>query len=116
MSDSMPMSRTPSRTADVPRPAWTGRLDFDLQNSRGWRVATVEIIARIESVTVWCGSRTLAVMDRELFREWLIHPRRAFEIDDVTWSVEDTCTCITIDGSLSHVVPPDTVRDLVAVI
>jgi hypothetical protein len=112
MSESMPAGRL----ADVPRTVWTGRLDFDLKNERGWRVAAVEVITRIESVTVWSGSRTLAVMDRELFREWLIHPRQPLEVDDVTWSVQGSDMCITMDGSASYVVPADTVRQLVAVI
>jgi hypothetical protein len=112
MTEGMPVNRV----VGTPRSPWTGRLDFDLLNRLGWRVAIVEVVVRIESVTVWCGSRTLAVMDRELFREWLVHPRRVLEIDDVSWSVQESCTCITIDGSAAHVVPAETVRDLVAVI
>jgi len=98
------------------RSAWTGRLDFDLKNGCGWRVATIEVVVRIESVTLWFANRTLAVMDRDLFRAWLANPDRIFSIDDVTWSASDAGLCITVDGSISYAVPDPTVRQLVAVI
>jgi hypothetical protein len=99
------------------RPAhWTGRLDFDLRNGRGWRVGTVEIVVRTDIVTLWYGNRTLAVMDRDLFREWLIHPEMPLEVDDVIWFMQDVLTCLTIDNSISYAVPGSIVDYLVAII
>jgi hypothetical protein len=112
MADSTPTGWA----TEVPESVWTGRVEFDLLSGRGWRVAVVEVVVRIESVTLWCGNRTLAVMDRDLFREWLIHPRQGFEIDDVTWSAQNSDTCISIDGSIPYVVPQGTVQHLTAVI
>ena len=101
---------------EVPRSLWTGRLDFDLLNGRGWRVATVEIVVRLDHVTLWSGNRTIAVMDRDLFGEWLFRPEEVFEIDDVAWSVQGAHTCITLDGSRSYIVPEETVEQLRGVI
>jgi hypothetical protein len=112
MSEDVPTSWP----VEVPYSVWTGRLEFDLMGERGWRVAIVEIVVRIESVTLWCGNRTLAVLDREAFREWLIHPRQELVMDDVAWSVRDSDTWITVDGSVAYLVPEATVRHLVAVI
>jgi hypothetical protein len=112
----MPDSTPVTSVVDVPRSSWTGRLEFDLLNGRGWRVATVEMVVRIDEISMWCGNRTIAVMDRDAFGEWLIHPERPFEIDDVAWSVQEPYVCITIDGSLSYPVPHDTVQQLLGVI
>ena len=104
------------QTVDVLPTHWTGRLDFDLQNGRGWRVGTVEIVVRIDLLTLWYGNRTLAVMDRDLFREWLIHPAEPLTIDDVIWFAQDELIGLTIDGSLSYAVPASIIDYLVAMI
>src|SRR4051812_19833557 len=57
---------------------WTGRMEFDLSDAQGWRIGTVEIVIRIDHLSLWFGNRTLAVMDRDLFREWLIDPGEPF--------------------------------------
>jgi hypothetical protein len=100
----------------VPRSAWTGRLEFDVLNQRGWRIATLEIVVRIDIVTLWCANRTLAVMDRDLFGQWLVRPDRAFAIDDVVWSAQGPHTCISIDNGPSYAVPRGTVEQLLGVI
>jgi hypothetical protein len=113
----MPDSTPVRSVVDVPRSSWTGRLEFDLLNGRGWRVATAEMVIRIDDITVWCGNRTLAVMDRERFGEWLLHPGASlFEIDDIAWSVREPYVCITIDGSMSYPVPHETVQHLLGVV
>jgi hypothetical protein len=109
-------SQSALRTVEVPRSAWTGRLDFDLFNGRGWRVATVEVVVRIDNVTLWWANRTIAVMDRELFGQWLVRPDRVFAIDDVVWSVQGPHTCITIDNGISYAIPRDAVEQLLGVI
>jgi hypothetical protein len=112
----MPDSTRPNSVVDVPRSSWIGRMEFDLLNGRGWRVDTVEMVVRIDDISLWCGNRTIAVMDRELFGEWLIHPRWPYEIDDVVWSVQDPYVCITIDSSTTYPVPHDTVQQLLGVV
>jgi hypothetical protein len=75
------------RVVEPAPPVWTGRLELDLINERGWRVDVVEVVVRIDSVTLWSANRTLAVMDRDHFRGWLTQrPEEPFGIDDVTWS------------------------------
>ena len=95
---------------------WTGRLEFDLTNGRGWRVGTVEVVVRRDILTLWYGNRTLAVMDRDQFREWLIHPDEQFEVDDVVWYMQGVLTCLTIDSRTSYAVPGGIIDYLVAMI
>lgn len=112
----MPDSSSDGPMVEVPRSLWAGRLDFDLLNGRGWRVAYVEIVIRLDFLTLWSGNRTLAVMGRDLFGQWLFHPDLAFEIDDVAWSVQGAYMCLTLDGSRSYVVPAEMVEQLRGVI
>lgn len=122
---------TPAFTSavSVPRFSWTGRLEFDLingpfgingkysANGDDLRVATIEMVIRIDDVSLWCRNRTVAVMDRDHFGEWLLDPAAgAFEVDDVVWSVQGPHLCIAIGGSTSYPVPIDTVQQLLAVI
>jgi hypothetical protein len=95
---------------------WTGRIDVDLLNGRGWQVGSVEFVVRIESITVWLQNRTLAVMDRDLFRSWLNRPLSPFDIDDLLWSVEDDVTCLMIDRSHQYLIPEPVARQLTLVI
>jgi hypothetical protein len=107
----------PARRVAQPAPVWTGRLEFDLVNARGWRVDVVDVVVRIDSVTLWAENRTLAVMDRDRFRSWLIRrPNEPFGMDDVTWSVQDSITYIAVDGSIAYVVAAQTVTKLLEVI
>ncbi|MCD5352295.1 hypothetical protein [Kineosporia mesophila] len=94
---------------------WTGRLEFDLTDSRGWRVGTIEVVVRMDTVTLWYGNRTLAVMHRESFKHWLVRPVKPFEFDDVVWFMQGTTTCLTIDGANSYAVPEPIVDHLFAV-
>ena len=95
---------------------WTGRMEMDLTNSRGQWVGTVEVVVRLDDVSLWYGNRTLAVIDRLTFREWLIRPDLPFGIDDVVWVMLGTATCLTIDGSAPYSVAADAVTHLVSVI
>jgi hypothetical protein len=112
----IPDGESTTAVFEVPSPAWTGRLEFDLRNGRGRHAETVEVVVRIDNVTLWSANRTLAVMDRELFGWWLIHPDRVLTIDDVAWSVQDVHVCITLDNSNSYIVPEATIAQLMAVI
>jgi hypothetical protein len=114
MTEHLAMDHALDHPVDVLPAHWTGRLDFDLHNGRGWRVGTVEIVVRVDILTLWYGNRTLAVMDRDLFREWLIHPTAPFAVDDVIWFAQDELTGLTIDGSISYPVPGSIIDYLVA--
>jgi hypothetical protein len=110
-------NRPARRVVQLAPPVWTGRLELDLINARGWRVDVVNVVVRIDSVTLWSENRTLAVMDRDRFRGWLIRrPDEPFGIDDVTWSVRDSITHITVEGSIAYVVAAETVKRLREVI
>jgi len=95
---------------------WTGRMEFDLSDAQGWRIGTVEIVIRIDHLSLWFGNRTLAVMDRDLFREWLVDPAEPFGIDDVTWSMDEVGTLLTIDDSATYAIPNPVVQHLVQVV
>ncbi|GLY28540.1 hypothetical protein [Kineosporia sp. NBRC 101731] len=109
---SHPMAYPPQQQ---PPMQWTGRLEFDLTDSRGWRVGTIEVVVRMDTVTLWRGNRTLAVMHRESFKHWLVRPVKPFEFDDVVWFMQGTTTCLTIDGANSYAVPEPIVDHLFAV-
>jgi hypothetical protein len=101
---------------EVPRSLWTGRLELDLLNGRGSRVDTLELAIRIDTVTVWRLNRTLAVMDRDAFGQWLVDPVKVYAIDDVAWSAQGPHLCISIDNAVSCIVPEETVAQLLGVI
>ena len=95
---------------------WTGRLDVALTDDLGQLVGTVEIVVRIDALTLWYGNRTLAVIDRDTFREWLIHPGLPFEIDDVAWVAQGHITYLSIDRSPGYSISGALIDYLVAVI
>jgi hypothetical protein len=103
------------RITGAPPTQWTGRLEFDLTDGRGRRVGTIEVVVRIDTVTLWYGNRTLAVMHRETLKAWLNRPVVPFEFDDVVWFMQGATTCLTIDGSNSYAVPDPIVDHLFAV-
>ncbi len=113
---SLPGHRRVRLSDSAVAPAWTGRLEIELFNERAWRVGIVEVVIRIDSVTLWSRNWTLAVMDRDRFRRWLTQPRERFEIDDVTWSVTDSTVYVAVGGSIPYAIPPETVQKLVDVI
>jgi hypothetical protein len=51
------IERTDARTT-----IWTGRLEVDLSNGPGQHVGTVDVVIRIDTLTLWYGNRTLAVL------------------------------------------------------
>jgi hypothetical protein len=106
----------PDFDSGAPESLWTGRLEVDLLNGRGWQVGNVEVVVRIESITVWLENRTLAVMDRDLFREWLGRPHKPFDIDDLLWTVDDDITCLTIDRSSQYIIPAPVTAQLATLI
>ena len=105
-----------ARNLEVDPMEWTGRMEFDLSDDQGSPAGTVEVVVRIDHLSLWYGNRTLAVMDRDQFRNWLIDPEKPFQIDDVMWSVEGQATHLTIDDSVSYAIPPAIVEYLIAVV
>jgi hypothetical protein len=105
-----------ARNLEVDPMEWTGRMEFDLSNDQGFPNGTVEVVVRIDHLSLWYGNRTLAVMDRDLFRQWLIDPVKPFQIDDVMWSIDEEATHLTIDESVSYAIPPAIVEYLIAVV
>ena len=101
----MTLDPATTRLADLPVSGWTGPIEFELHNGRGWGIGTAELAVRRDLVVLRFVDRVLAVMDRDRFREWLIHPREPMEVDDVVWSTEAGVTCVTIDGRLHCSVP-----------
>jgi hypothetical protein len=101
---------------DIPVPIWTGRLNVDLTDPQGQLIGTVEIVVRIDNVTLWYGNRTLAVMDRDSFRDWLIHPGRPFAIDDVVWTSEGATTLLSIDQTPACTISGAIIDYLVAMV
>lgn len=95
---------------------WTGRTDFDLIDEQGRRVGTVEIVIRMDHLSLWFGNRTLAVIDRETFREWLDDPEEPFWVDDVMWTIHDAGGELTIDDAASYKIPDALVQHLVQVV
>ena len=101
---------------DTPTALWTGRLDIDLSNGHSQHIGTVELVVRIDTLTLWYGNRTLAVVDRDTFREWLIHPGRPYEIDDVIWTAQGTDSYLSIDRSTPYAISSAVIDHLVAII
>jgi hypothetical protein len=105
-----------ARNLEIDPMEWTGRMDFDLSDDQGWRVGTVEIVIRIDHLSLWFGNRTLAVIDRDTFREWLHDPEDPFFVDDVMWSIGETGAYLTIDDAASYRIPGALVQHLVQVV
>ncbi len=90
-----------SVTTDNARPGeWTGELVLDLRNGRDWSVGEAEVSVRRDTVIVRHAGRGLAVMDRELFADWLSRADpQPLELDDVGWQVQVGVTFMTVGGS-----------------
>ena len=105
-----------ARNLEIDPMEWTGRMEFDLTDEGGWRVGTVEIVIRMDHLSLWFGNRTLAVIDRDTFREWLHDPEEPFFVDDVMWSMNDAGAQLTIDDSSLYPIPGALVQHLVQVV
>jgi hypothetical protein len=95
---------------------WTGQIEFDLRNGRGWRVGTVRISLDGERLILVFESRTLAIIDRAVFRDWLVDPSTPLAVGRVIWSIQSGRTCLTFNGSLIYAVPERIVERLNTVV
>jgi hypothetical protein len=88
---------------------WTGRATLVEIFEHDHVVDIIEMAARRDHVTVWKtphpehatgrkGDRTLAVMDRDAFRAWLLTGTGAFDIDDLVWTLDRQGLAMTVDG------------------
>ena len=105
-----------ARNLEIDPMEWTGRMEFDLTDAQGWPAGTVEIVIRMDHLSLWFGNRTLAVIDRDTFREWLLDPEDPFFVDDVMWAISDSGAHLTIDDSSTYAIPGALVQHLVQVV
>ena len=95
---------------------WTGELLLDLRNGRDWSIGEAELSIRRDTVVLRHQSRGLAIMDRELFADWLSHDDPSpLAVDDVVWRVQVGVTFMTVGHSWFRVVA-ESLSTLVAVI
>lgn len=95
---------------------WTGELLLDLRNGRDWSVGDAELSLRRDTVVLRHQGRGLAVLDREVFADWLAQPEpEPLAVDDVVWQVQVGVTFMTVADSWYRV-GPESLATLVAVI
>lgn len=88
-----------------------GRHEVFISDEESRSVLVLEFVFRSDSITVWQGSRTLAVMDRRSFFGWL-WSGGDYVIDDLAWSVDGRTTLLTIDARRTYAVDVVTVMHL----
>ncbi|GAB6903656.1 hypothetical protein [Kineosporia succinea] len=93
---------------------WTGWLSIELRN--GPAVTNVDVNVRYELVLFYLGDRNIAVIDRERFRGWLVHPHHELRHDDIVLLQLLGEACISIDASTPYVLPKDAVQELVRLV
>jgi hypothetical protein len=116
MSGARGIPAGPQGPTEVETASWLGRLDFDLADEHGALIGKIEMVVRTENITMWYGSRTLAVMDREVFRQWLVRPFDQLPIHDLVWFVAEDTLYLTIDDGVTYAVPNSITMKLVTVI
>src|SRR4051794_21242790 len=92
-----------------PARLWTGWREFDLAYQPGF-VVTIQVNIRRDDVSFWLDNLTVAVIDRNAFREWLIHPREALLRHDVQFVAEFGFIYLAIGASSPRPVPADMVQ------
>ncbi|GAB6900312.1 hypothetical protein [Kineosporia succinea] len=96
---------------------WVGRVDVDLRNARDWSIGSLQLHVEPGTVTAWFGTRALAVMERDLLREWIIHPRGTrLAVDELVWSAQYGSTYVALGRVAEYRVSDSSVRELTAVI
>ena len=97
--------------------AWTGRLIIDLRDPPTFSGTTLEAKVTRDAVELWFHERSAAFMERDHFREWLVHPaERSLTFDSVVWSVQRGTICVTIHQTETYAVTSESIEDLWAVI
>jgi hypothetical protein len=92
-------STSDTSRADLGPRTWTGYLEFPVVHGRG-RSVIVHLAVHLDDITFYVRDHTMAVMDRDLFRNWLHdHDPRTFQVDQVAWVVRASQVWITIQHS-----------------
>lgn len=116
-TDDEPLSRLARRVPSVGRPLWTGRLEVPLSDPADVPTDALSLVARLDHVFLWSGTRLLCVLDRDRLRGWLRQPVSVFAQDDVKLSrTRRGRLQLLIDGTTSRLVAPETVQHLAAVV
>ena len=116
------MSIRPGNTANVdnvgivPGTLWTGQVILELCGGADQSVGEAELSLHRELVWLRHDGRALAVIDRDLFRGWLIQTEPApLVVDDVVCSVQVGITFLATGTALFRV-SPESLAMLVSVI
>jgi hypothetical protein len=91
---------------------FTGRLELHLIDRDDETVGFMEFAVHMDRVDVWMTDRSLMVIDRDQFREWLSRPWTPLEQDRLIWFTEGSRMTLSIDHSRSHYLPELFVRQL----
>lgn len=105
------------RSTYIDRPVnlWTGDLVLELRNGRDWAAGTLEVAVWRDTLHVRHLGRTLAVLDRDEFRAWLIRPAEPHRVDDTEWSVSLGVTCLALRYS-RYTVVQESLNNLLVVV
>lgn len=108
--------RLPAGSAESPAATrWTGWYTFPITWRPGLTV-TLEVNARRDDVSIWLANSTLAVIDRDRFRDWLCDPSGPLREGDLELSVADGVILLNIGGCGPYTVPQDAARFLTVTI
>jgi hypothetical protein len=91
---------------------WTGRIDFDLVDQDGLRFGHIELVVRLDVVSIWWDSTSLGVLDREALRSWLRRPSESLTQDDVRLHWQADALFLQAHAGPLHAVPHTTVAQL----
>jgi hypothetical protein len=97
-------ARHRARSDGAPVSAWTGRDEFDLRSESGESHGLMEIIVRLDTVSMWTR-RLVAEIDRDELRAWLLQRRQEFAVHDVVWTVHRGRIAIRLPDAGPYPVP-----------
>ena len=90
-----------------------GWFRIRLESTTGY-VVTLEFRIRRDTVELWCLNHCQAIMDRDLFRLWLMENPGPYVVDDVMWILKpNQPVWLLIRDSGWWSVPADDIGDLV---
>jgi len=96
---------------------WTGRVTIELRNATDHARTSLEAKVCLDTVQLWFGERSVADLDRDIFREWLIRPHEQnLAVDNVDWSLHKGLAQLTIDETNLFTVSHESLGNLLAVI
>lgn len=82
---------------DRPDTVWTGDLVLELRNGRDWSSGVLDVGVHRDTVRVRHGGSLRAELDRDVFRDWLIHPNdTTLTVDDTVWFLDLGVVCVEL--------------------